>query len=125
MGVELTDFRNQKKKHQKWQTGTLEFVAASATWLPQSSPTLFHVLPTRRTPRKPVPGFLPSILCFFVPIVNIYIGAKTRSDTREKFGISGSFIGDCCCFLMCPCCMMVQNQSQLDGVSMGENIERV
>jgi len=33
----------------------LEFVAASATWLPQSSPTLFHVLPTRRTPRKPVP----------------------------------------------------------------------
>merc|ERR1711974_319489 len=30
-------------------------------------------------------GFLTSLVCFFVPIVNLYIGAKTRSDTREKY----------------------------------------
>merc|ERR1711979_2789 len=70
-------------------------------------------------------GFLPSLICFFVPVINLYIGAKTRSDTREKYEIAGSFIGDCCCFIICPCCTMVQNQSQLDGVSMGETMDRV
>lgn len=72
-------------------------------------------------------GFIPSILCFiFLPgLGSLYIGAKSRANTREKFGIPGSLLGDCCVFGFCPCCSMIQTQSQLDGVSMGESIERV
>ena len=70
-------------------------------------------------------GFCPSLCLFFCPFVNVYIGVKTRMDTREKYGIDGSCLGDCVCFMCCNCCTLVQTKSQLDGIAMGEVIERV
>ena len=69
-------------------------------------------------------GFVPAMLCFFVPFYNIYLGARTREDTRKKYDIDGSFCNDLFCFLVCTPCVIVQNQSQLDGVDMGETMER-
>merc|ERR1712018_822107 len=54
-------------------------------------------------------GFVPALLLFFVPIADCYIGAKTREDTREKYGIEGSFCNDCLCFICCTPCVLVQN----------------
>merc|ERR1712110_381865 len=70
-------------------------------------------------------GFIPAMISFFIPVLDCYVGAKTRQDTREKANIDGSLIGDCFAFGICPCCTMIQVQTQLEGMSMGEDMERV
>ena len=68
-----------------------------------------------------------AFLLFFVPPIDLYILAKTRTDTREKHNIDGSFCGDLMASFCCPCCVMIQTKNQLNlGVArMGEEIERV
>merc|ERR1711879_316998 len=70
-------------------------------------------------------GFVPAMISFFIPGLNWYLGAKTRSDTREKHNIDGSFLGDCICFGFCTPCVLVQNDTQLQTPAMGEEIDRV
>ena len=70
-------------------------------------------------------GFCLALCSFFVPCWNLYLGAKTRSAVRERDGIDGSFLGDCLCFACCTCCVLIQTNSQLNGIQMGEKMERV
>ena len=68
-------------------------------------------------------GFVPSLVCFFIPFLGQYYGAKTRQAVREKHDIQGSLLCDCLTFAVCPCCVIVQTQTQL-GLKMGEEMER-
>ena len=70
-------------------------------------------------------GFVPALICFFVPVVDYYLLIKTRMDTREKFNIPGGFCGDLITSLLCPFCVMIQTKHQLNQSKMGETIQRV
>lgn len=68
-------------------------------------------------------GFCCSAGLFFVPFVGQYIGAKSRQAAREQHDIGGTCCCDCLLFSACPCCVIVQTQTQL-GIDMGEEIAR-
>ena len=49
-------------------------------------------------------------LCSLLPCLFL---VKTRGDIREKYGIEGSCIGDCCTHLCCGCCALVQESREV------------
>ena len=69
-------------------------------------------------------GFVPAMICFFIPFAGQYYGAKSRQGARERSGIDGSLLCDCLVFSACPCCVIVQTQTEL-GVNMGEDMGRI
>jgi len=36
-----------------------------------------------------------------------------RGEIREKFGIEGDGMGDCCTAYWCPCCTLIQNDKEV------------
>jgi len=52
----------------------------------------------------------------FVPIVNCIAGGKVRTKIREAKGIEGSAGKDCCCYLFCAFCAIVQEAQEVKGM---------
>lgn len=49
-------------------------------------------------------------LAYFIYIMVIMV--RTRGHVREKYGIEGSCLGDCCCGYWCSCCVLSQMARQ-------------
>uniref|UniRef100_A0A8C4R4N0 Uncharacterized protein n=1 Tax=Eptatretus burgeri TaxID=7764 RepID=A0A8C4R4N0_EPTBU len=52
-------------------------------------------------------------LAFFVPFLGCFFTARSRQKAREMKQIQGSFVGDVCCTLCCPACVLVQTAREL------------
>ncbi|ESP01196.1 hypothetical protein LOTGIDRAFT_225418 [Lottia gigantea] len=59
------------------------------------------------------------ILCgvlSLVPILDLILGAHIRTKIRDSKGIQGSFVTDLLYWFCCPCCSLVQESQELEGV---------
>lgn len=54
-----------------------------------------------------------AVHAFLPPCFPIFMG-KFREDIRLKYRIPGSFLGDCCTHLWCPCCAMIQETNEIE-----------
>lgn len=56
------------------------------------------------------------LLCgaaMFVPILNLFAMGSVRGKVRQTGKIPGSFIGDLCSSLFCPCCTIIQEAKEV------------
>ncbi|KAK6166389.1 hypothetical protein SNE40_023095 [Patella caerulea] len=59
------------------------------------------------------------LLCgilFLIPVVDLFLGAHIRTKIRDSKGIGGSFVGDLLFWFCCPCCALVQEAQEVEGV---------
>ncbi|OGM48482.1 DUF614 domain protein [Aspergillus bombycis] len=40
-----------------------------------------------------------------------------RGEIRQRFGIEGSGVGDCCSSYWCPCCVIMQHEKEIEAQS--------
>lgn len=66
-----------------------------------------------------------TMFTYFLTVVGAIYAAHHRSQIRRKFGIAGSFLGDCCAWYWCGACALCQETRTLwhnnvvDGVWLG------
>ena len=60
-----------------------------------------------------LPSWILGSLCFLIPIAGNVMLSKTRAATRERYRIPGNLLEDFCVTCFCPCCQIIQVNTQL------------